>query len=421
MRFIGHSHIPPFVMSRDVPDVVVFALVVVVTVSVVALPASALGGATTPATATTADGGVAPQTTNDSANESETLAPGQRLAGVVGVQGAEIDGELEERTLATRVDRAESNTSKAGVVATALNTARERLRNLRETQIALREARRAGDISTGEYRARMAITAAQIRTVRTQLDSSEAVTRDLPDAALEARGVNREEIDRLREDADDLRGPEVAKIARQVAGNGERGPPEDAGNGERGPPEDAGNGERGPPEDAGNGERGPPEDAGNGERGPPEDADKGNGDAGSGNRSETAGPPAEAEDDEEGDDSDDSPGNSGDAGNDDSDDSPGNSGDAGNDDSDDSPGNSGDAGNDDSDDSPGNSGDAGNGDGSSGGGNDGGSDDAGNGDGSDGAGNGDGSSGGGNGGGSGGGGNGDGGSGNSGGQGGGNR
>ena len=358
MRFIGHSHIPPFVMSRDVPDVVVFALVVVVTVSVVALPASALGGATATATATTADGGVAPQTTNDSANESETLAPGQRLAGVVGVQGAEIDGELEERTLATRVDRAESNTSKAGVVATALNTARERLRNLRETQIALREARRAGDISTGEYRARMAITAAQIRTVRTQLDSSEAVTRDLPDAALEARGVNREEIDRLREDADDLRGPEVAKIARQVAGNGERGPPEDAGNGERGPPEDA---------------------------------DKGNGDAGSGNRSETAGPPAEAEDDEEGDDSDDSPGNSGDAGNDDSDDSPGNSGDAGN------------------------------GDGSSGGGNDGGSDDAGNGDGSDGAGNGDGSSGGGNGGGSGGGGNGDGGSGNSGGQGGGNR
>jgi len=219
MRFIGHSHIPPFVMSRDVPDVVVFALVVVVTVSVVALPASALGGATTTATtatATTADGGVAPQTTNDSVNESETLAPGQRLAGVVGVQGAEIDGELEERTLATRVDRAGSNTSKAGVVATELNTARERLHNLRETQTALREARRSGDISTGEYRARMAITAAQIRTVRTQLDSSEAVTRDLPDAALEARGVNREEIDRLREDADDLRGPEVAEIARQV-------------------------------------------------------------------------------------------------------------------------------------------------------------------------------------------------------------
>ena len=372
MRFIGYSHVPTLVMSRDVPDVVVFALVVVVTVSVVALPASALGGAT--ATATTADGGVAPQTTNGSANGSETLAPGQRLAGVVGVQGAEIDGELEERTLATRVDRAESNTSKAAVVATELNTARERLRNLRETQTALREARRSGDISTGEYRARMAITAAQIRTVRTQLDSSEAVSRDLPDAALEARGVNRGEIDRLREDADELSGPKVAEIARQVAGDDEN---------------DRENGERG----------GPPEDAGNG---------------GAGNRSETAGPPDEAENDEEDDDSGDGPGNSngagnsGDAGNGNgSEDSPGNSGDAGNDDdSEDSPGNSGDAGNGNgSEDSPGNSGDAGNDDDSDDGGNDddsedspGNSDGAGNGDGSDGAGNGDGSDGAGNGG-----------------------
>ncbi|AXG05201.1 hypothetical protein DU500_01480 [Haloplanus rubicundus] len=356
-------------MSRDVPDVVAFALVVVVTVSAVALPASALGGATATATVTTADGGVAPQTTNGSANGSETLAPGQRLAGVVGVQGAEIDGELEERTLATRVDRAESNTSKAAVVATELNTARERLRNLRETQTALREARRSGDISTGEYRARMAITAAQIRSVRTKLDSSEAVTRDLPDAALEARGVNREEIDRLREDADELRGPEVAEIARQVAGDDE----DDRENAERtGPPEDAGNGDgnaerTGPPEDAGNGD-------GNAERtGPPEDTGNGDGNAGAGNRSETAGPPDEARNGEE-DDSEDGPGNSDDAGN--SGDSPGNSDDAGNGDgveddgSDDGPGNSDDAGNGDdsdangdgSDDSPGNSDDAGNGD-----------------------------------------------------------
>lgn len=298
MRFIDFSHVSLLVMSRDVPAVVAFALAVVVTVSVVALPASALGGAT--ATVTTPGGGVTPQTTNGSANASESLAPGQRLAGVVGVQGAEIDGELEERTLETRVDRAASNGSKAAVVATELNTARGRLRDLRGTQAALREARRSGELSTGEYRARMAITAAQIRAVRTQLDSSEAVSRDLPDAALEARGVNREEIDRLREDADELRGPEVAAIARQIAG--------DDG--------DAGNGERG----------GPPEDAGNGD----------------GNRSETAGPPDEAEDGEEADDSDDGPGNSSDAGNgDDSDDGPGNSGDAGNGEGSDGDGSSG--------------------------------------------------------------------------------
>ena len=357
---------------RDAPDVVAFALAVVVVVSAVALPVSALGG---PTMAT--DGGteqVAPQTAgNGTTNGTESLAPGQRLAGVVGVQGAEIDGELEERTLATRVSRAESNESKAAVVATELNTARDRLQRLRETQTDLREARQSGDISRGEYRARMAVTAAQIRAVQTQLDSSEAVSRDLPAAALEARGVNREELDRLRADADELRGPEVAEIARDVAGDDE-GRELDP---ERGPdelPEPA----RDDDEDEEDEEDENADDAGR-----PDDPGNGNASA-SGNRSTGAGPPDDAGQSDEADD--DAPGNSGEAG--DGEDAPGNSREAGNsddgEDGDASPGNSGhsdDAGNS-GEDAPGNSGEAGNSDDGDDGddspGNSGNSDDAGN-------------------------------------------
>jgi hypothetical protein len=205
-------------VTGRVPDVVAFALVVALVVGAVAFPVSALGPAET--TDEPGDDRMAQRTaSNGAANGSEPLAPGQRLAGVVGVQAAEIDGELAERTLATRVSRAASTESKAAVLATELDTVRSRLQRLRETQTELRTARRSGDISTGEYRARMAVTAARIQAVRTRLDSSEAASRDLPAAALEGRGVTREELDRLREDADGLRGPEVAEIAREVAGD----------------------------------------------------------------------------------------------------------------------------------------------------------------------------------------------------------
>ncbi|MFB6256548.1 MAG: hypothetical protein ABEH58_07475 [Haloplanus sp.] len=327
-------------MMRDVPDVVAFALAAIAIVSAVALPVSALGVPTAGAT-TAIDGEteqMAPQTTgNGTANGTDSLAPGQRLAGVVGVQGAEIDGELEERTLASRVSRAESNESKAAVVATELNAARNRLQQLREIQTDLREARRSGNISVGEYRARMAVTAARIRAVQTQLDSSGAVSRDLPDAALEAHGVNREELDRLRANADELRGPEMAEIAREVAGDDE-GREFDP---ERGPgelPEPARDDEE---DNSENDESESADDTGR-----PDDPDNGNTE--SGNRSTSAGPPDDAGQSNEANGED--PGNSGEAGDNDNPDSSGEAGDG--------EGNSGDAGS--SDDNAGPSGDSGN-------------------------------------------------------------
>jgi len=95
-------------------------------------------------------------------------------------------------------------------------------------------------------------------------------------------GVNETRLDRLRTEARNLTGPEVANIARGLAGmpegvpGGGMGPGPD---GERGPPGNVDDGERGPPEDgntsgnAGDTERGPPADGNETgpEQGSPED------------------------------------------------------------------------------------------------------------------------------------------------------
>jgi uncharacterized membrane protein YgcG len=287
---------------RDVPNVVVFAVVVVTVVGAVAMPVSALGVSFSPIvsdTDTTTDEAL-PQTTDngtetagasDGSDGNASVEPGQRLAGVVGVQGAEIAGEMSERSLATRVSRADSNASKAAVVASDANQIRDRLADLRDRQQRLREAHRSGEISTGEFRARMAVTGAQVRSLRTQIDANAAVSRDLPDGALESSGVDRTELDRLRDDADELRGPEVAEMAREIAGENpgreidpERGPGElpepargddESEDDEDEDDEDDEDDEAGPPDGAGNGDRQQGTDDG---RGNSDDAGKGNAD-----------------------------------------------------------------------------------------------------------------------------------------------
>ncbi|MFB6218031.1 MAG: hypothetical protein ABEH77_02460, partial [Halobacteriaceae archaeon] len=199
-----------------------------------------------------------------------TTEPGSRLAGVIGVQQAEVGAEVETRSLDRQLAAADSNASKAAVVAEQVGASRERLAALRERLARLEEMRANGTISESEYRGRVAPVAARIEAIRAVLNRTEAAARDIPAAALEKRGVNATAIRRLRAEADSLTGPEVAEIARSIAGRGAgsraTGPPPGVG-----PPGDRGQG--GPPADRG-GDGGPPEDAGNtgGNRtGPPDD------------------------------------------------------------------------------------------------------------------------------------------------------
>lgn len=163
------------------------------------------------------------------ADETET-APGERLSGVVAVGEAEVEGDVAEREFGQRVAAADGNASKAAVVGQQVDGVDERLTALEREKERLQRARENGSISEGRYRAEMAELAARTATAHRLANHSAAVAADLPEQALAAQGVDREAIRTLRQRADELSGPEVAAIARSVAGR-------DVGRSVGGPPE----------------------------------------------------------------------------------------------------------------------------------------------------------------------------------------
>lgn len=151
-------------------------------------------------------------------NASE-VAPGERLAGAIGVQEAELDGELEARSFGLSVARAASDEARAALVAAEVKETGRDLERLRERREQLREARANGSMSEGEYRARVAELGARSKTVERMANESESASRGLPEEILRENGVNVTAIRTLRDEARNLSGGEVAEIARSIAGN----------------------------------------------------------------------------------------------------------------------------------------------------------------------------------------------------------
>ncbi|MWV63376.1 hypothetical protein GRS48_00820 [Halorubrum sp. JWXQ-INN 858] len=158
---------------------------------------------------------------SDDANET---LPGERLAGVIGVQAAEIDGEIESRSFDRRVAADRDADDRADAIGGALRESEARLDRIERAQADLRERRAAGEITHGEYRARMARLAAETASIQRTTDRSAAAAADLPREALDARGVDDERIGAVRDRANELSGPEVAEIARGIAGPNVGGP-----------------------------------------------------------------------------------------------------------------------------------------------------------------------------------------------------
>jgi len=191
-----------------------------------------------------------PTETPDGNASNASVAPGAQLAGVVGVQGAEIEGDVRSRSFGIRVARAASNESRAAVVAEQLGDVEQRLSELEAEHEALREARENGSLSEGEYRARAARLHAESRTVQRLANQSADAAAGIPEETLAANGVNATAIQTLRDRAGNLSGQETAAIARSIAGEGVGQPARPAAAGERGP---AGDGARGQGADAGDG------------------------------------------------------------------------------------------------------------------------------------------------------------------------
>ena len=170
-------------------------------------------------------------TTNTTAENA--TAPGAQLAGVVGVQQAEVDGDLDNRTFGLRVANADSDEERAAIIAERQNNTRARLASQTDRLAELREARADGTISNAEYRARVATVAAQAADTERDAAQLNRTARKLPDAVRERANINIAAIEQLRGDARTLGGPETAAIARSVGGTTARNP---MAGGARGPP-----------------------------------------------------------------------------------------------------------------------------------------------------------------------------------------
>lgn len=154
----------------------------------------------------------------DDENATESVAPGERLTGVVGVQNAEIDGEVSDRTFGVKIANAESDAAKADVVGDRLEEIEERLDEHETALDELEATRESGDMSHGEYRAKVATVAAETAATERAAESANAAAGELPREILEERGVDVDAIEELRDRASELGGPETAEIARSIAG-----------------------------------------------------------------------------------------------------------------------------------------------------------------------------------------------------------
>jgi len=168
------------------------------------------------------------------ANES-SVAPGERLGGVVAVGQQEFEADVDSRAFGLRVAGAATENATASVVGEQVPEIRERVEALERRKAALQRAHENGSLSDGAYRARMAGVAAELRGAQHLTNQTANASQGLPAGLLESKGVNATAIQTLQQRARQLGGPAVAEIARSIAGPAVGQAPGWAGPGERGP------------------------------------------------------------------------------------------------------------------------------------------------------------------------------------------
>jgi len=169
----------------------------------------------------------APQVATDETTNTTTenaTAPGAQLAGIIGVQQAEVTGDIDNRSFGVRIANADSDAERAAIIADRQAETSQQVATQAERLAELRAARDAGNLTQGEYRARVAIVASQATNAERTADQLNRTARDLPEAVRERNGINETAIDRLRTDARNLSGPETAAIARSIGGTTARNP-----------------------------------------------------------------------------------------------------------------------------------------------------------------------------------------------------
>lgn len=162
--------------------------------------------------------GLAGAVSADTDESNESVAPGERLSGVVGMEQADLDGEIEERSFQSQLATAESDDERAALIAERYDAVDGALNDTDAALAELRDARDNGSITHGQYQAQVAIIDAQSANAERAAQSMSNNSAELPADVLEANGVNVEAIDQLRTNASELGGQEVSEIARSIGG-----------------------------------------------------------------------------------------------------------------------------------------------------------------------------------------------------------
>ncbi|AKH96659.1 hypothetical protein HLASF_0145 [Halanaeroarchaeum sulfurireducens] len=202
----------------------------------VLLAVGMLVGMTAPAVALASDASqatddvfAAQATTTGNATVANETPPGAMLAGSIGVHEAEMNGAIEQRSFNLQIRDAGTNDSMAQVLNRTQDRLQDRQRALEERKDRLEDGRENDTITESRYRAQMSVVAAESVQIETMANETERNAEGLPAETLEANDVNVTAIQQVRERAHSMRGPEVAEMARQIAGNNvgtPMGPPE---------------------------------------------------------------------------------------------------------------------------------------------------------------------------------------------------
>jgi len=174
--------------------------------------------------------------TRNTTNESgETAGMGTQLTAFTQSTSTAVNDSVENGMWKAGFDQSNAS-ERARLVRDRAGSLERRLERLQRQNASVQERYENGSLPQPAYVAQQSRLSARIDALRTAIN-------DTDEAAAQA-GVNDSRLERLRQNASALTGPEVAAIARGLGG----GPPDD-----RGPPEDRG--ERGRSAHAG--DRGP--------------------------------------------------------------------------------------------------------------------------------------------------------------------
>ena len=193
---------------------------------------------------------------------------------------AEVDGVVETGMWTAAYNATDNRSVKVALVERQTEDLREQLAELRQRKAELVAERNASNVSDAAYKAKLGHLVGRVHALRTAINATASRAREV--------NANVAAVAELQTGADNLTGPEIAAVARNVTGvsvgNGPRGGPRDVGNANannaNGNGNGAGNGNANGNGIAGAGNRttGRPNDAGHassndGRRGPPDHAD----------------------------------------------------------------------------------------------------------------------------------------------------